>query len=62
MVKSELCKKIIRIDFWLGDRDGFQTFSDPIDCDVQEIRRLMDSIPYEHPSNTPSNKEGEDNV
>ena len=28
---------------WLGDKNLFQTFSDPIDCDVQEIRELLDA-------------------
>jgi FtsZ-binding cell division protein ZapB len=28
---------------WLGDKNLFQTFNDPIDCDVQEIRELLDT-------------------
>jgi hypothetical protein len=28
---------------WLSDKNLFQTFSDPLDCDVQEIRELLDT-------------------
>jgi hypothetical protein len=35
---------------WLGDKNLFQTFSDPIDCDVQEVRELIDGVTSD-PSN-----------
>jgi|GEM_PF-4164260 hypothetical protein len=30
------------ISSWLGDRDGFQTFYEPINCDINEIHKLLD--------------------
>ena len=44
--------------FWLGRVDGFQTFDEPIDCNIEEIRRLLDTNPDDYPDITPPDTDG----
>ena len=43
---------------WLGRKDGFQTFDEPIDCDIEEIRRLLDTDPDDYSDITPPDTGG----
>jgi hypothetical protein len=38
--------------------DGFQTFVEPIDCDIEEIRRLLETDSDDYPDITPPYTDG----
>lgn len=38
--------------------DGFQAFDEPIDCDIEEIRKLLDTDPDNCPDIAPPDTEG----